>query len=77
MVKSELINRMAERQENLSLRDVELSVNHILERMSHSLGYGDRIEIRGFGSFAVNRRSPRLAAIPKPASKCRLPRAVY
>lgn len=65
MVKSELINRIAGRQENLSLKDVELSVNHILERMSNSLGSGDRIEIRGFGSFSLHYRPPRKAHNPK------------
>lgn len=65
MVKSELINRIAGRQENLSLKDVELSVNHILERMSNSLGGGDRIEIRGFGSFSLHYRPPRKAHNPK------------
>ena len=48
MVKSELINRIANQQDSLSLKDVELSVNHILECMSNALGKGTRIEIRGF-----------------------------
>lgn len=65
MVKSELINRLAEKQENLSLRDVELSVNHILDRMTHSLSTGQRIEIRGFGSFSLHYRPPRSAHNPK------------
>ena len=65
MVKSELINRIANKQENLSLKDVELSVNHILERMSSSLGQGERIEIRGFGSFSLHYRPPRKAHNPK------------
>lgn len=65
MVKSELINRIASQQENLSLKDIELSVNHILERMSTSLGQGERIEIRGFGSFSLHYRPPRKAHNPK------------
>ena len=65
MVKSELINRLAARQENLSLRDVELSVNHILEKMSDSLANGIRIEVRGFGSFSLHYRPPRRAHNPK------------
>ncbi len=69
MVKSELINRMATQQENLSLKDVELSVNHILERMSTSLGQGDRIEIRGFGSFCLHYRPPRKAHNPKTGAR--------
>lgn len=65
MVKSELITRLAARQENLSLRDVELSVNHILEKMSDSLANGHRIEVRGFGSFSLHYRPPRRAHNPK------------
>jgi len=65
MVKSELINRIANQQDSLSLKDVELSVNHILECMSTSLGKGDRIEIRGFGSFSLHYRPPRKAHNPK------------
>lgn len=65
MVKSELINRISSQQSILSLKDVELSVNHILEKMSSSLGKGDRIEIRGFGSFSLHYRPPRKAHNPK------------
>lgn len=65
MVKSELINRIASHQSILSLKDVELSVNHILEKMSNCLGKGDRIEIRGFGSFSLHYRPPRKAHNPK------------
>ncbi len=68
MVKSELITRLAARQENLSLRDVELSVNHILEKMSDSLANGHRIEVRGFGSFSLHYRPPRRAHNPKTAA---------
>ncbi len=65
MVKSELIQRMTERQDNLPLKDVELSVNHLLEVMSETLSNGDRIEIRGFGSFNLHYRPPRRAHNPK------------
>ena len=65
MVKSELINRIANKQSSLPLKDIELSVNHILERMSKTLGAGDRIEIRGFGSFSLHYRPPRRAHNPK------------
>ncbi|OGO95865.1 MAG: integration host factor subunit beta [Coxiella sp. RIFCSPHIGHO2_12_FULL_44_14] len=69
MVKSELINRIASRQANLSLKDVELSVNRILEQMSHCLGQGERIEIRGFGSFCLHYRPPRKAHNPKTGAR--------
>ncbi len=65
MVKSELIQRITERQDNLSLKDVELSINHLLEVMSDTLSNGDRIEIRGFGSFNLHYRPPRRAHNPK------------
>lgn len=65
MVKSELINNMANQQDSLPLKDVELSVNLMLERISDSLAKGDRIEIRGFGSFSLHYRPPRKAHNPK------------
>ncbi len=69
MVKSELIIKIANKQDSLSLKDVELSVNHILERMSETLGHGDRIEIRGFGSFCLHYRPPRKAHNPKTGAR--------
>lgn len=69
MVKSELIIKIANKQDSLSLKDVELSVNHILERMSDTLGRGDRIEIRGFGSFCLHYRPPRKAHNPKTGAR--------
>ena len=48
MVKSELINKIAGRIQNLSLKDVELGVNSILECMSDALSQNERVEIRGF-----------------------------
>ena len=65
MIKSELINRISAKKKNFSLKNVELSVNHILERMSITLGQSDRIEIRGFGSFSLHYRPPRKAHNPK------------
>ncbi|PMB54624.1 integration host factor subunit beta [Coxiella endosymbiont of Rhipicephalus microplus] len=65
MVKSELINHIAAQQKRVSLKDVELSVHHILEQMSITLAYGKRIEIRGFGSFSLHYRPPRKAHNPK------------
>ncbi|MFW0072887.1 MAG: integration host factor subunit beta [Coxiella-like endosymbiont] len=65
MVKSELINRITAQQKTLSSKDVELSINRILECMSITLGQGERIEIRGFGSFSLHYRPPRKAHNPK------------
>jgi integration host factor subunit beta len=69
MVKSQLIHRISNQQESLSLKDIDLSVNHILEKMSDSLGQGDRIEIRGFGSFSLHYRPPRKAHNPKTGAR--------
>lgn len=65
MTKSELIERMASRQSQLSHKDVELAVKTILEHMSQTLASGERIEIRGFGSFSLHYREPRLGRNPK------------
>jgi len=65
MTKSELIERLAERQSQLSLKDVELVVKSLLEHMAQSLAQGKRIEIRGFGSFSLHFREPRVGRNPK------------
>lgn len=65
MTKSELIERIAARQTQLSVKDVELAVKTIIEQMSQTLAMGDRIEIRGFGSFSLHYREPRLGRNPK------------
>lgn len=69
MVKSELIARIASKQSQLSLKDIELSINHLVECMSDSLGSGRRIEIRGFGSFSLHHRPPRKAHNPKTGAR--------
>ncbi|MEH6556236.1 MAG: integration host factor subunit beta [Oceanicoccus sp.] len=65
MTKSELIERIASRQSQLSLKDVELAVKTIIEQMSQTLATGERIEIRGFGSFSLHYREPRQGRNPK------------
>ena len=65
MTKSELIERIASRQTQLSLKDVELAVKTIIEQMSQTLATGERIEIRGFGSFSLHYREPRQGRNPK------------
>ena len=65
MTKSELIEALAKKQPNLATKDVELVVKCILEQMSQSLSEGDRIEIRGFGSFSLHYRPPRMGRNPK------------
>ena len=65
MTKSELIERIAARQPQLSIKDVELAVKTVLEDMSEMLANGGRIEIRGFGSFSLHFRAPRTGRNPK------------
>jgi len=65
MTKSELIERIADQQEQLSVKDIELAVKMILEYMSQVLSTGERIEIRGFGSFSLHYREPRTGRNPK------------
>ena len=65
MTKSELIDRLADVQTHLAHLDVELGVKSILEQMSGSLSTGERIEIRGFGSFSLHYRAPRMGRNPK------------
>ncbi len=65
MNKSELIERIVDQQQQLSVRDVELAVKTMLEHMTQILASGDRIEIRGFGSFSVSYRAPRVGRNPK------------
>ena len=65
MTKSELIERIAARQQQLSAKDVELAVKAIIEQMSQTLAGGERIEIRGFGSFSLHYREPRQGRNPK------------
>lgn len=65
MTKSELIERIADHQEQLSVKDIELAVKSILEYMSQILASGERIEVRGFGSFSLHYREPRTGRNPK------------
>ena len=65
MTKSELIERIAGKQTQLSAKDVELAVKGVLETMSQVLADGGRIEIRGFGSVSLHYRVPRIGRNPK------------
>ncbi|MCF6219345.1 MAG: integration host factor subunit beta [Gammaproteobacteria bacterium] len=65
MTKSELIEIISRSQTQLAYKDVELSVKALIENMAQSLSSGDRIEIRGFGSFSLHFRPPRVGRNPK------------
>lgn len=73
MTKSELISILASKQPQLQPRDVELAVKELLEQMSAILAYGERIEVRGFGSFSLHYRPPRVGRNPKTGASVRVP----
>jgi len=73
MTKSELIVRLAERFPQLVAKDADFAVKMILDAMTEALVRGDRIEIRGFGSFALNYRPPRIGRNPKSGDKVSVP----
>lgn len=73
MTKSELIDIIAKSQEQLPARDVELAVKSMIEHMSEALASGDRIEIRGFGSFSLHFRPARIGRNPRTGETVSLP----
>ena len=72
MTKSELIERISAEQTQLTAKDVELAVKMILDHMAETLAEGERIEIRGFGSFSLHYREARLGRNPKTGEKVEL-----
>lgn len=73
MTKSELINRLAERFPQLGVKDADFAVKVLLDALSAALVSGDRIEVRGFGSFSLNYRPPRIGRNPKSGEKVNVP----
>lgn len=73
MTKSELIARLAERYPQLVAKDAEFAVKTILDAMAGTLAAGNRVEIRGFGSFALSYRPPRIGRNPKSGEKVLVP----
>ena len=65
MIKSELVQRIAEHNPHLYQRDVENIVNAILDEIVAALARGDRVELRGFGAFSVKQRNARLGRNPR------------
>ncbi len=73
MTKSELIELLVAEQTHLNQTDVELAVRSIIEQLSRALAEGERIEIRGFGSFCLHYRPPRMGRNPKTGEAVALP----
>ena len=65
MIKSELVQKIAERNPHLYQRDVENIVNAILDTITDALARGDRVELRGFGAFSVKKRDARSGRNPR------------
>ena len=73
MTRSDLVALLADRFPQLTQRDTEFAVKTILDAMSDALAKGHRIEIRGFGSFQVNRRPPRMGRNPRSGEQVLIP----
>ena len=73
MNRSDLIARLAESHPQLQIRDAELGAKIIIDAMSGTLLKGGRVEVRGFGSFSLNYRSPRQRRNPKTGGKVQVP----
>jgi integration host factor subunit beta len=76
VVKSELVSALNEKLPELQVRDVELALNCILGQLANAIDQGNRIEIRGFGSFDLHHRPPRIARNPKTGEAVNLPAKV-
>jgi len=72
MTKSDLIERLTSKHFQLSIKEVEDSVKESLQLMTDSLAQGERIEVRGFGSFSLHYRAPRIGRNPKTGDKVEL-----
>ena len=73
MTRAELIQQLATYHPQLTAKDLDMAVRVILDAMSNTLSKGGRIEIRGFGSFVLNYRPPRLSRNPKTGAKVKVP----
>jgi integration host factor subunit beta len=73
MTRSELIARLGQHQPHLSAEDVPTAARHVLDQLSDTLARGERIEVRGFGSFAPRYRRPRFGQNPKTRAPIALP----
>lgn len=73
MTRSDLVARLADRFPQLTQRDTEFAVKTILDAMADALARGHRIEIRGFGSFSITRRPPRVGRNPRSGAQVMVP----
>ena len=72
MTKSELIERLGDQARHIPAKELELAIKELLEQMAQTLQKGERIEIRGFGSFSLHYRAPRVGRNPKTGETVKL-----
>ena len=77
MIKSELIEKLAEQNPHLYRKDVEDLVNAILDTVADALAQGNRVELRGFGAFTVKRRGARAGRNPRSGGAVAVPERVF
>lgn len=73
MIKSELIQKLADENPHLYQRDVERIVSSIFEEITDALSRGDRVELRGFGAFSVKHRDARVGRNPRTGESVEVP----
>ena len=73
VAKSGIVNRLAQKQTQLTEEDVEMAVDTILNNMISGLVSGERVEIRGFGSLSLHFRPPRVGRNPKTGEQVKVP----
>ena len=73
MTRSDLVEELAARFSQLTHRDAEYAVKTLLDAVGDALVRGNRIEIRGFGSFSVNHRAPRMGRNPRSGAAVAIP----
>lgn len=73
MIKSELVQKLAERNPHLYQNDVDKIVSSILDLITSALSQGHRVELRGFGAFSVRQREPRMGRNPRTGAEVLVP----
>ena len=73
LTRSELIEKIAAKMPNLTIKDIDNIVSVVFEKLTKALADGDRVEIRGFGAFSVRSRKPRIAINPKNKNRVEVP----
>jgi integration host factor subunit beta len=76
MIKSELIQQIAEDNPHLYQRDVERIVSTVFQEITSALARGDRVELRGFGAFSVKQRDARMGRNPRTGAAVPVPKKV-